>query len=262
MKDFIQKLEHVMEHDRAHSFFAFLIILNAVFLGLETIPEIKSQYGNTLIVLDKTINYIFVIEITLRMIGMGKRFFKSGWNIFDVLVIGGSLIAVNSSISALRAFRIMRLTEILSLSKNMRIIVNAFVKAIPGAMHMALIIGMIFYIFSLIAHDLFSQSNPDMFGTLDQAMMKLLLILLGDGIGDAISATTEVYEHAYLFFLAYVSVMSFTLLNLLFGIIIDAIQSATENEENSDNNNEIDNAKIMEEISKLQAKVDELMKSK
>lgn len=134
------------------------------------------------------------------------------------------------------------------------IIINAIIlglETVPGMLHMAAVIALIFYIFALVGHDIFSVSNPDLFGTLGASMMTLLLILLGDGIGDAIHATMQTYEFSYIFFILYAAVMSFTLLNLLFGIIVDAVQSAAENEVSTNTNTTDKNDKILAAISKI-----------
>lgn len=263
MGGFIKKLEYTMEHENAHRCFSVLIILNAIVLGIETIPSVQPKYGAMLFGIDQCINYIFVIEVLLRILGSGKNFFKNGWNVFDFIVIGGSMISFNPAFSAFRTLRILRLTEIMSLSKHMRIIVKALVSTVPGVLHMLGVMGIIFYIFSLVAHDIFAASNPDIFGSFSQSMLTLLLILLGDGVGDTIHATMASYQYSFLFFIFYTAVMSFTFLNLLFGIVIDAVQSATEEENNAgrddaSTNLESYHKETIETLQKLQKQVDEL----
>lgn len=251
MRKLKDKLGYLMEHDDAHKFFSILIIINAIILGLETVPGISTGYGHILDIIDKFINCTFIAEIALRLIGNGPKFFKNGWNVFDFIVIGGTVFTFDPTFSAFRTLRILRLTEIMSLSKSMRVIVNAMIAIVPGMLHMAAVIALIFYIFALVGHDIFSVSNPDLFGTLGASMMTLLLILLGDGIGDAIHATMQTYEFSYIFFILYAAVMSFTLLNLLFGIIVDAVQSAAENEVSTNTNTTDKNDKILAAISKI-----------
>ena len=261
MKNILQRLEDFMEHNTSHIVFAVLIAINAIILGLETIPCIYQKYGELLLDIDEIINYIFIVEVSLRMIGCGLKFFKNGWNVFDFIIVGGSLLASNSTFSVFRIFRILRLAEVISISKHMRVIVNALIAVLPGAMHMACVIGVVFYIFSLIGHDIFSQSNPDIFGTLPQSMMTLLLILLGDGIGDSIHATMSAHAYSYIFFIAYAAIMSFTLLNLLFGIVIDAVQSAAQNENNDDKpSDDVSNTlkQVLSKLDDLQLQVNRL----
>ena len=205
--------------------------------------------------------YTFVVEIALRLIGNGFKFFKSGWNIFDFIVIGGTMFAFDPTFSAFRTLRILRLTEIMSLSKSMRIIVNAMAAIIPGMFHMFIIIGLIFYIFALVGHDMFALSNPDLFGSLGKSMLTLLLILLGDGISDTMQATMQTYEFSYLFFIVYIAMMSFTLLNLLFGIIVDAVQSAAEKEVDISDDDDDCGAqaqKLMESINLIGKRLDRI----
>lgn len=253
MKTIKSRLAYLMEHEDVHRFFSILIIVNAIILGLETIPAIAKEYGHLLNLIDRFINYAFILEVVLRLIGNGFKFFKNGWNIFDFIVIGSTVFTFDPTFSAFRTLKILRLTEIMSLSKSMRVIVNAMVAIVPGMLHMAAVIALMFYIFSLVGHDIFSISNPELFGTLGQSMMTLLLILLGDGIGDAIHATMQTYEFSYLFFILYAAVMSFTLLNLLFGIIVDAVQSAAEKEVDINN----DEANIPDDILQSIQKIDQ-----
>jgi voltage-gated sodium channel len=234
MKEKLRRLEYIMEHETAHKVSATLIIINAIVLGLKTSAGLMSSYSDALNFIDKSMCAVFTVEVLLRIFGSNTKFFKNGWNVFDFSIMATSLISFSSGITAVRVLRVFRIAEVLSISKYMRLIVSSLAAALPGIMHVAVMLMLLFYVSAIAAFDLFSKSNPDLFGSLGGSVYTLFIMMLGDGVGDTISAVAKSHPCAYIFFVIFLSVMTFTMLNLFFGLIVDAIQRAAENDR-SDN---------------------------
>ena len=84
-------LRTIDEDPRTERVIMFLIIINAVILGLETNKNVMASHGWLLEILDHVILAVFVIEILARMLVHRGAFFRDPWSVFDFIVIGISL---------------------------------------------------------------------------------------------------------------------------------------------------------------------------
>lgn len=137
-------------------FISVVIAINAVTLGLETWPEAMAGYGDMLYGIDRAALAIFVVEILLKLFGHGGRFFKSGWNVFDFIIVGIALMPASGAFSVLRALRILRALRLLSVVPQMRAVVEALLAAVPGMGAIIAVLGLVFYIAAVMATKLFA----------------------------------------------------------------------------------------------------------
>jgi voltage-gated sodium channel len=223
------KLETFLHSNIAQDILSILLILNAAVLGMETYPNLMTDYGTYLTTLDIIILCIFVVELLLRLISGGFRFFKCGWNIFDFIIISASILASATSLSALRTLRVLRFLRFLSMSAGMKFLISSLGKALPGILNIAVILLVMFYISAVVACLAFGADNT-IFSSLTRSMYTLFQLMLGDNFGELTNTVMETHPHAYLFFIPYMVVMSFTILNLFFGLIVGSMQSAAEEE--------------------------------
>lgn len=223
------KIESFLNSNKAHDILGILLLINAVILGMETFPSITIMYGEYLKAIDNAIIYFFLFELALRLFASGFRFFKSGWNIFDAIVIIGSFVAANSGVSALRALRILRLARIVSLFPSMRFLISSLGRALPGILNVAVILVSMFYIASVVACQSFGGDNP-LFTSLSGSMYTLFQLMIADDFSAVTRKVLETHPHAYLFFIPFIVVMTFTVLNLFFGLIVSSMQDAAEEE--------------------------------
>lgn len=208
-----------------------VIIFNAVLLGMETSPELMAQAGDLIIALDKACLAFFVIEILLKLVARGARFFKSGWNIFDVLIVGAALVPGSQTMSVLRALRILRVLRVISVAPSLRRVVEGFVTALPGMGSVFLLMAIIFYIGSVIATKLFAASFPQWFGSLPQSGYTLFQIMtLESWSMGIVRPVMEVYPYAWAFFVPFIMVTTFAVVNLLVGLIVNSMQDAHQAE--------------------------------
>ena len=263
------KLENFLHSNIAQDILGILLVLNAVILGMETYPNLMTDYGTYLRTLDAVILYIFVAELLLRLIAGGLRFFKCGWNIFDFIIITGSIVATATSLSALRTLRVLRLLRFLSISDGMKFLISSLGRALPGIINIAVILLAMFYISAVVACLTFGADNA-IFSSLTRSMYTLFQLMLGDNFGELTNTVMETHPHAYLFFIPYMVVMSFTILNLFFGLIVGSMQGAAEEENTKalaahvgvEHDPEMtQNKLILNELKDLKKQISELKKS-
>ncbi|MCU0934151.1 MAG: ion transporter, partial [Thiobacillaceae bacterium] len=209
-----------------------LILINAVTLGLETSPAIMAVHGELILALDKAILGVFVLEIALRLYVHRLRFFRDPWSVFDFLVVGIALLPATGQLSVLRALRVLRVLRILTIVPSMRRVVGALLGAIPGLMSIGLVLLLIYYVFGVIATNLFAAAFPEWFGHLGRSLYTLFQIMTLESWSMGISRPVmEQFPYAWIFFIAFILVATFTMLNLFIAIIVNAMQSFGENEQ-------------------------------
>lgn len=254
------KLQDVVESARFQYAITGLIVLNAITLGLETSPTAMDAAGGLLGILDRLILAVFVIELTAKIVVYRTRFHRDPWNVFDFIVVGIALVPATGSLSVLRALRILRVLRLVSAVPSMRRVVSALLHAIPGMASIIALLALIFYVFSVMATNLFGERFPDWFGSVGSSAYTLFQIMtLESWSMGIVRPVMEVYPHAWLFFLPFILVTSFTVLNLFIGIVVDAMQSQHEAEREAERAAEAavaargqsDRAEILAEIKAL-----------
>lgn len=223
----IQKtLNNIVDHPWFQRMVITLVIVNAVTLGMETSDRIMASYGPYLHALDQFILTIFVIEISMRFMAKGLPFFKSGWNWLDIVVVGISLIPDASAFSALRTLRVLRILRLISVIPALRKIVSSLISAVPGLSYIILLMMVMFYIFSVVATHLFGDAFPQWFGTLGDSMFSLFQIMtLESWSMGIVRPVMQVHPWAWAFFVPFILLTSFTVLNLFIAVIVNALQA-------------------------------------
>ena len=212
-------------------FIVGVILLNAVTLGLETSASAMASYGPFLLALDQLIIAIFVAELVARLIAFGPSFFRGGWNWFDFIVVGISLIPAAGNLSVLRSLRILRVLRLISVVPQMRTVVGALLAAIPSMGTVAILSALIFYVAAVMATKLFGASFPDWFGTIGGSMYSLFQIMtLESWSMGIVRPVMDAYPFAWLFFIPFILVTTFAVLNLFVAIIVDGMQAVHQAE--------------------------------
>jgi voltage-gated sodium channel len=209
-----------------------VILINAITLGLETSKSAMAVAGPLIILIDKICLVIFVTELILKMIAHGGRFFKSGWNIFDFVIIAIALMPSTQGFSVLRALRILRVLRVISVAPSLRRVVEGFVTALPGMGSVFLLMAIIFYIGSVMATKLFGAAFPDWFGGLGLSAYSLFQIMTLESWSMGIVRPVMVeFPYAWAFFVPFIMVTTFAVVNLLVGLIVNSMQDAHHAEE-------------------------------
>lgn len=210
-----------------------VIMFNAVILGLETSGTVMAAVGPLVTAADKICLAIFVTEILLKLVAYRRDFFRSGWNLFDFVIVGVSLAPGAQTLSVLRALRILRVLRVISVAPRLRRVVEGFVTALPSMGSVFLLMGMIFYIGSVIATKLFADSFPQWFGTIGRSAYSLFQIMtLESWSMGIVRPVMETHKYAWIFFVPFIMATTFVVANLLVGLIVNSMQDAHHEETN------------------------------
>lgn len=208
-----------------------LILFNAVLLGLETVPSVWKAFGRELDFLNDAILAIFVVEIFLRMVAFGREYWRDGWSWFDMIVVGVSLLPATAGLSAMRALRVVRLLRIVSVVPSLRRVVEGLIRALPGLGSIVVLLLVLIYVFAVMATKLFSATHPEFFGNLGASAFSLFTVMTLEGWPDMARAVMAQHPWAWLFFILFILMSSFAVLNLFIGVIVEAMQSQAREED-------------------------------
>ncbi len=221
-----ERLAAWIEKPQVQNTIIALIVINAIILGLETSPGIMARWGTLLVAADQAILAVFVVEITLRVIAHRGAFFRDPWSLFDFFVVAIALIPATGPLAVLRALRVLRVLRLLTMVPSMRRVVGGLLAAIPGLASVIAVIGIIFYVAAVIATKLFGERFPEWFGHLgDSAYTLFQIMTLESWSMGIVRPVMEVHPEAWLFFIPFILIATFTMLNLFIAIIVNAMQT-------------------------------------
>ena len=214
-----------VESKRIQAWVIGIIVANAIILGLETDPAVMARWGGSLKVLDSLCLAVFVGELACKMAAYRWQFWRSGWNIFDLLVVGVALVPGAGPWAVLRALRIFRVLRLLTAVPQLRRVVAAFFHSIPGLSGVMLVMAIFFYTMGVLATNLFGAAFPNWFGSLGASLYSLFQIMtLESWSMGIVRPVMEVYPQAWMFFVPFIIIATFTILNLFIGIIVSTMQ--------------------------------------
>jgi len=203
-----------------------VIVINAIVLGLETSPRVMASAGPLLLAIDALALWVFTIEISLKLWVHRGRFFREGWNIFDFTIVAIAWLPATGPLAVLRALRIMRVLRLLSVVPQMRSVIGALFHALPGMGSIVAVLALIFYIASVMATKLFGAAFPDWFGSIGASMYSLFQVMtLESWSVGIVRPVMEVYPGAWAFFVPFIVITSFSVLNLFIALIVNSMQS-------------------------------------
>lgn len=207
-----------------------LIVLNAIVLGLETSPAVVAQWGLPLSLADRAMLAVFVVELLLRLFAHRWAFFRDPWSVFDLVVVGIALVPASGPLAVLRALRVLRVLRLVSASKSMRGVVGALLGALPGMGSIAALLALVLYIAAVMATKLFGAIAPEYFGSLGGSLFTLFQIMTMEGWADIAREVMVEAPLAWIFFLAFILVSTFTVLNLFIAVVVNAMQEQVAEE--------------------------------
>lgn len=225
------KVRKLVETDRFTNAVMTVIIINAITLGLSTSESVMSSIGPIIEMVDDIALAIFVVELALKFYAYRLRFFKSAWNIFDLCVVTVGLLPSGGGMSALRGLRVIRAMRLLSVIPQMRAVVQALLDALPGMGAVIIMISIVFYVFGVMATLMYGDTFPEWFGTLGRSLYSLFQIMtLESWSMGIVRPVMEVHPSAWLFFVPFIVITSFSVLNLFIGLLVNTMQTAVEEE--------------------------------
>jgi voltage-gated sodium channel len=234
-----------------------VIILNGITLGLETSEKFVADYGDALHALDRVILAIFVGELILRLYAHRWRFFTDPWSIFDLLVITISLVPAAGSLSVLRALRILRAMRLISAVPGMKKVVGGLLSALPGMASIVMLLGLVNYVGAVLATELYGPTAPIHFGNLGRSLFTLFQVMTGEAWPDIARDVMDLHPSAWIFFVVYILVSTFVVLNLFTAVVVSAMEPERREEAAVDATLLIELRTIKAEIAALRAELSE-----
>lgn len=250
-------LEWLVTHPTFERFVIGVIVVNAIALGMETSQTVMGTIGGLLQWLDFFIICFFVFEVVARMIVFKGKFWRDPWSLFDLAVVAVTLMPATGNFSVLRALRILRVLRIVSALPSIRRVVTGLLNAIPGMSSILFLLTLINYIFAVLTTKLYGASHPEFFGTIGASFFTLFQIMTLEGwSGEIVRPVMEVHPYAWAVFVPYIVVVTFAVLNLFIGIVVDAMQSQADEVRDEESEREYNH--IISEIRGLRSEVREV----
>ncbi len=255
-----QSIKLIVESKIFQNFIIALIILNGITMGLETSKALFDKYHTFFTLFNAIVITIFTIEIALRIYVHRKNFFKDPWSIFDFTIVAISLVPASAGLEIFRILRVLRLFRLIAVVPQMRKIVSALLGVIPGIVSIAGLLLLFFYIFAIMATQLFGEKFPQWFGTLGESFYTLFQIMtLESWSMGIVRPVMEVYPEAWIFFVPFIFLATFIIVNLIIAIVVDAMNEINEKEEkNIIQEVHLSESSIQKELLKLQNEIKEI----
>jgi voltage-gated sodium channel len=254
------KLHERLESGPVQRLIIAVIILNGIILGLETSPPINNAFGGLLRQIDRLCLTFFVVEISLALVAMGPRFFRDPWRIFDFTVVGIALLPAAGAFSVLRSLRILRVLRLISAAPQMRSVVQALLAAIPGLSSICFLLLLIFYVAAVIVTNLFSAAFPEWFGSIGASLYTLFQVMtLESWSMGIVRPVMETFPLAWMYFLPFILIATFMMLNLFIAVVVNAMQATHDQEALLAPHSKTEQL-VLDELRALRAEVAELRK--
>lgn len=243
-----ERARRLVESAIFERFIIIVIVINAVGLGIDTSPDLMEQVGGIVSWLDNVALGIFVVELAIKLFAYRLAFFKNGWNVFDLAIVGAALVPASAQFSVLRALRILRALRLVSVVPSMRKVIVGLFSAIPSIATVIVMLLLLFYISAVMATKLFGEAFPQWFGNLGASLYSLFQIMtLESWSMGIVRPVMEVYPYAWAFFVPFILLTSFIVLNLFIGVIVNAMAEATEDDAHGEREEIIEQLRLLRE---------------
>ena len=214
-------------------FILVVIVLNAITLGIQTY-DISSGLESALTLVDEIFLGVFVVEIAIRLTAFGRRpqdFFRDGWNVFDFVVVGAALLpGIRENITLLRIVRLLRVVRVVTVLPDLRILVRALARSIPPILSLVVLTMMLMYVYAMIGWILFGEQDPENWGNIGEALLSTFTMLTLENWPQLLAAGTAIHPASWIFFVSYVLLASFLVINILIAIIINSMEEVHADE--------------------------------
>lgn len=220
-----QRLQSIVEHRWFDYLVIGAILANAVTLGLETSRPIMATHGTLLHTIDLFFILFFVTELLMKLMVYRSRFFRDGWNVFDFIIVALTLLPFLGNLSILRALRILRVLRLISMVPQFRVVVAGFFHSLSGLLAVGGILMIVLYVSAVLASKLFGDAFPELFGSLPQTLFTLFQVMTLEGWSSEVAKPVMAeYPYAWIFFVGFILTATFTMLNLLIGVVVNSMQ--------------------------------------
>lgn len=231
-RGFRDRLRAVLESSRFQNAIIAVIVVNAITLGLETSPSAMAAAGSLLYAIDQIALLVFVLEIAAKLYVYRGAFFRNAWNVFDFVIVAIALVPAGEGLAVVRALRILRALRLISLVPQMRLVVQALLSAIPAMGSVIALLSLIFYVAAVMSTKLFGKDFPEWFGTIGASLYTLFQIMtLESWSMGIVRPVMEKHPYAWAFFVPFILVITFAVLNLFIAIVVNSMTQAAAAEQ-------------------------------
>jgi voltage-gated sodium channel len=240
-----------------------LIFVNAVLLAAETDPSVEARFGSFIQWLNDIIVWVFVVELSLKMMVFGRKFWRDQWNWFDLSIVLLSVAPASEAFAALRSLRALRLLRLVSILPSLRQVMEGFRKAIPSLGSIMGLMLLLLFVFAVMGTRLFGGDHPQYFGSLGKSTFSLFTVMTLEGWPDLAREIMRTHPLAWLFFIVFIVLSSWAVLNLVIGVIVDSMHAHTrEKEEELEHEILRNQIRLINEMSELRREVQDLRSNK
>jgi voltage-gated sodium channel len=226
-----QKVDDFMHQHWVQHTIVFLILLNAVLLGLETDPGVMEKYGDEIGLFDHYLLIVFVIETLLMIFAKGKKYWTDPWCLFDFVVIAIAVMPSSGDLYLLRPMRILRVLRLINRVESMKRVVSGLVSSISSLGSVVGLLLILFYVFAVISTNLFGSVFPELFGSLGHSFFTLFQVMTLESWSDGIARPImEKFPYAWIFFVIFILIATFVVVNLFIAVIVDSFASLKDDE--------------------------------
>ncbi|NKQ41273.1 MAG: ion transporter [Sulfurovum sp.] len=225
-------INNLVERAAFKNFIIGLIVLNGITMGFETSKRLATEYYTFFEVFNTLVVAIFTIEIILRIYAHRRAFFKDPWSLFDFAIVAISLVPASEGFEIFRVLRVLRIFRLVTVVPQMKKIISALMSVIPGISSIAALLTLFFYIFAIMSTQLFSEQFPQWFGTLGESFYTLFQIMtLESWSMGIVRPVMEIYPYAWIYFVPFIFMATFIIVNLIIAIVVDAMNEMNAKEE-------------------------------
>ena len=207
-----------------------VILLNGVLVGVETMPAVMQHHGEWLLLGNQVVLAVFILEAAIKIVSHAPRwggYFRSGWNLFDFSLIVASLVPASGEFAMVaRLVRLLRVLRLVTAVPRLRLLVATLLRSIPGIGYVLLLMALLFYVYGVTGYFLFHQHDPAHWGSLGAALLTLFQIATLEGWADLMRAAMEQMPYAWIYFLSFVLVGTFVLINLFIAVVINSLEES------------------------------------
>ena len=251
------------------NFILGVIVLNAVTLGLQTY-DLSESLAKLLTTLDEVFLGIFVVELIIRIAAFGSRpqdFFQDGWNVFDFVVISLAFVpGIRGNATLLRIVRLLRVVRVVTVLPDLRVLIRALVRSIPPILSLAVLTLMLMYVYGMVGWILFHEQDPENWGDIGQALLSTFTMLTLENWPKLLDAGVAIHPQSWIFFVSYVLLASFLVINILIAIIINSVEQVHQVEREEERaerldrleHGDVDAITVADRLTALRDSIDEL----
>nr|CAA9230782.1 hypothetical protein AVDCRST_MAG63-956 [uncultured Armatimonadetes bacterium] len=250
----------VAEDPRFQAFILGVIVFNAVLMGLETSRPLMHAYGPGFAAINAAVQAVFVAEIVIRLLAHAPRldrFFTDGWNVFDFIIVTLSLLPVAGPFATVsRLARLLRVTRVVSLSPDLRLIIGTMLRSIPSLGNVAMLLGVLIYVYAIAGFYQFNRTAPEDWGTLGAALLSVFQMLTLEGWVEMQAAVLPRHPYAWIFFGTFVVIGIFIVLNLFIAVVLNNLEKVQAEERAEEQAGDAPEQDLLRQVEALKAQLD------